>query len=166
MAETRRKFDRDFEEGAVRPIRETGGPIAQVAVACRAMSVSQSWFYKWAPGTVMRELGLAARPKKYRKATIQPGSSRWRAPDLIKRDFHARCAGRLRAGKSGLVSNAVEHLPGGRDGDRSTSSIAVNPLLSRPFRRFAASISSADRAEASSASGTTPAATATDHSKH
>jgi len=28
MAETRRKFDRDFKEGAVRLDRETGKPIA------------------------------------------------------------------------------------------------------------------------------------------
>jgi transposase-like protein len=31
MAETRRKFDQDFEEGAVRLVRETGKPVAQVA---------------------------------------------------------------------------------------------------------------------------------------
>jgi transposase len=31
MAETRRKFDQDFQEGAVRLVRETGKPIAQVA---------------------------------------------------------------------------------------------------------------------------------------
>jgi transposase len=31
MGETRRKFDRDFREGAVRLVRETGKPVAQVA---------------------------------------------------------------------------------------------------------------------------------------
>ena len=31
MGETRRKFAQDFKEGAVRPVRETGRPIAQVA---------------------------------------------------------------------------------------------------------------------------------------
>jgi transposase-like protein len=31
MAETRRKFDQDFKKGAVRLVRETGKPIAQVA---------------------------------------------------------------------------------------------------------------------------------------
>ncbi len=31
MPETRRKFDQDFKEGAVRLVRETGKPIAQVA---------------------------------------------------------------------------------------------------------------------------------------
>jgi putative transposase len=108
------------------------------AVACRALGVSQSWFYKWrggAPGpraqrrdrlkaevsrlfkvhqgkygspritadlrdggwrvsentvaALMRELGLAARRKRRRKATTRPGKGRWRAPDLVKRDFPA-----------------------------------------------------------------------------
>jgi transposase len=31
MAESRRKFDQDFKEGAVRIVRETGKPVAQVA---------------------------------------------------------------------------------------------------------------------------------------
>jgi transposase len=31
MAESRRKFDQDFKEGAVRLVRETGHPIAQIA---------------------------------------------------------------------------------------------------------------------------------------
>jgi len=38
---------------------------------------------------VMRELGLAARRKKKRGSTTRPGKGRWRAPDLVKRDFPA-----------------------------------------------------------------------------
>jgi transposase InsO family protein len=38
---------------------------------------------------LMRELGLAARRKKKRKSTTRPGKGRWRAPDLVKRDFPA-----------------------------------------------------------------------------
>src|SRR5438445_9513215 len=38
---------------------------------------------------VMAELGLAARPKKRRKGPTRPGKGRWRAPDLVKRDFPA-----------------------------------------------------------------------------
>ncbi len=109
------------------------------AASCRALGVSQSWFYKWKgarPGSraarrdrlkaevarlfalhegkygspritadlreegwrvsentvagLMRELGLAARRKKKRKATTRQGRGRWRAPDLVKRDFPAR----------------------------------------------------------------------------
>lgn len=108
------------------------------AVACRALGVSQAWFYKWRDGdpsarharreqlavairrlfaahhgrygspritadlrdegwtvsvntvaTVMAELGLAARRRKHRKQTTRQGKGRWRAPDLIGRDFAA-----------------------------------------------------------------------------
>jgi putative transposase len=38
---------------------------------------------------LMRELGLAARPKKKRRSATRPGRGRWRAPDLVKRDFPA-----------------------------------------------------------------------------
>jgi putative transposase len=109
-----------------------------VAVACRALGVSRSWFYKHkdgrlAPGAqrraelgaeiarlfaghegkygspritadlreagwrvsentvaaLMREQHLAARQKKKRRASTRPGKGRWRAPDLVKRDFPA-----------------------------------------------------------------------------
>jgi putative transposase len=117
--------------------REQHG-VAQ-AVSCRALGVSQAWFYKWKGGELppraarrqrlkaevarlfaeregkdgapriaaalrdagwrvsentvaglMREQGLAARPgRKGRKRTTRPGKGRWRAPDLVKRDFPA-----------------------------------------------------------------------------
>jgi putative transposase len=38
---------------------------------------------------LMAEMGLAARRTKKRKATTRPGKGRWRAPDLVKRDFPA-----------------------------------------------------------------------------
>ena len=38
---------------------------------------------------LMREQHLAARQKKKRKATTRPAKGRWRAPDLVKRDFPA-----------------------------------------------------------------------------
>jgi putative transposase len=113
------------------------------AVACRALGVSQSWFYKWAgharAGTLplraarrarlaaevrrlfesyegkrgspmitadlrdagwrvsentvaklMAGQGLAARPKRRRRATTRPGRGRWRAPDLVRRQFPAQ----------------------------------------------------------------------------
>ena len=106
------------------------------AVACRALGVSQAWFYKWRHGDasaqharreqlkvaigrwfakhhgtygspriaadlrdegwrvsentvaqLMRELGLQARRKRRRRQTTRQGRGKWRAPDLIRRDF-------------------------------------------------------------------------------
>jgi putative transposase len=39
---------------------------------------------------VMREQGLAARRKKKRRSTTRPGKGRWRAADLVKRNFPAQ----------------------------------------------------------------------------
>jgi transposase InsO family protein len=39
---------------------------------------------------VMREQGPAARRRKRRRAATRPGRGRWRAPDLVRRDFPAR----------------------------------------------------------------------------
>jgi transposase InsO family protein len=107
--------------------------------ACRALGVSQAWFYKWRHGDgsprrarrralatviaalfarhrgtygapritadlhdmgwrvsqntvaeLMAEQGLRARAKHHRRSTNRPGKGRWRAPDLVKRDFTAR----------------------------------------------------------------------------
>ena len=44
MAEGRRKFDEDFREGAVRLVRETGKPIAQVA---RELGVNEGTLGNW-----------------------------------------------------------------------------------------------------------------------
>jgi len=109
------------------------------ALACRALGVSQAWFYKWRHGDgsprrarrralsalvaalfarhrgtygapritadlrdmgwrvsqntialIMAEQGLRARAKRRRRGTTRPGKGRWRAPDLVKRDFTAR----------------------------------------------------------------------------
>ena len=108
------------------------------ATACRALGVSQAWFYKWRDGdasprharraqlieaikqlfaahhgkfgspritddlreagwvvsektvaAIMREQGLVARAKWRRRHTTGQGNGRWRAPDLIGRDFPA-----------------------------------------------------------------------------
>lgn len=108
------------------------------ATSCRALGVSQAWFYKWRHGDpsvqharreqlkveigrlfakhrrtygspritadlrdegwrvsentvakLMAELGLQARRRRRRKNTTRQGRGRWRAPDLIGRQFAA-----------------------------------------------------------------------------
>ena len=44
MAESRRKFDQDFREGAVRIVRETGKPIAQMA---RELGINSGTLGNW-----------------------------------------------------------------------------------------------------------------------
>jgi transposase len=44
MAESRRKFDADFKEGAVRLVRKTGKPIAQVA---RDLGINEGTVGNW-----------------------------------------------------------------------------------------------------------------------
>jgi transposase len=44
MTETRRRFDQDFRDGAVRLVRETGKPIAQVA---RDLGIKDGTLANW-----------------------------------------------------------------------------------------------------------------------
>ena len=54
MAEARRKFDEDFKQGAVRLVRETGKPIAQVA---RDLGINAGTLGNWVEADRRRREG-------------------------------------------------------------------------------------------------------------
>src|SRR5512143_2548984 len=58
MAETRRKFDRDFQQGAVRVVFETAKPIARVA---RELGINEGTLGNWVARERRRSDG-AGRP--------------------------------------------------------------------------------------------------------
>jgi transposase InsO family protein len=75
-AEVRRLFDlHDGKRGSpmiTADLRDAGWRVSENTVAA-----------------LMAEQNLAARPKRRRRSTTRPGRGRWRAPDLVKRDFPA-----------------------------------------------------------------------------
>ena len=75
-AEIRRLFD--LHEG------KRGSPMLTADLRDAGWTVSKNTV-----AALMAEMGLAARPKKKRRSATRPGRGRWRAPDLVKRDFPA-----------------------------------------------------------------------------
>jgi transposase len=69
VARTRRKFDEDFKAGAVRIVRETGKPIAQVA---RELGINEGTLGNWCAGERRRrENGNAALSEDERAELVR-----------------------------------------------------------------------------------------------
>ena len=68
MGETRRKFDKDFREGAVRLVRETGKPIAQVA---RDLGMNAGTLGNWEGGDGQLSEGERAELARLRKENAE-----------------------------------------------------------------------------------------------
>ena len=111
MAETRRKFDRDFKEGAVRLVRETGKPIAQVA---RDLGIHDGTLANWVNADRRRRgeadgaLGEDERAElaRLRKENAELAMER----DVLKRSVALR-GSRTRWGGSG---GRADRCPEGR----------------------------------------------------
>ena len=67
MGETRRKFDQDFREGAVRLVRETGKPIAQVA---RELGINEGTLGNWVNADRRRRDGGDGRLSEDERAEL------------------------------------------------------------------------------------------------
>jgi transposase len=65
--ETRRKFDQDFREGAVRLVRETGKPVAQVA---RDLGVNAGRLGNWDNADRRRREGGAGQLSEDERAEL------------------------------------------------------------------------------------------------
>ncbi len=73
MGETRRKFDQDFRDGAVRIVRETGRPIAQVA---RELGVNEGTLGNWVALDRQRREAGDGVPPQLRGCLRQVGDAR------------------------------------------------------------------------------------------
>ena len=60
MAETRRKLDQDFNEGAVRLVRKAGRPVAEVAAEVRRLFAAHRGTY--GSPRIIADLREAGRP--------------------------------------------------------------------------------------------------------
>src|SRR5690349_4159844 len=68
MAEARRKFDEDFKQGAVRLVRETGKPIAQVA---RELGINEGTLGNWCARERRRQAGGEAAVSESERAELE-----------------------------------------------------------------------------------------------
>src|SRR5690349_14858919 len=78
MAETRRKFDADFREGAVRLVRETGKPIAQVA---RDLGINEGTLGNWVNADKRRRgegSGALSEDERAELARLRKETPSWR----------------------------------------------------------------------------------------
>ncbi len=81
MAEARRRFDEDFKQAAVRLVRETGKPIAQVA---RELRIDEGTLGNWCAQNRRRQ-GSGALSESEREELARLSKGERRAADAVRR---------------------------------------------------------------------------------
>jgi transposase len=109
MGETRRKFDRDFKEGAVRLVRETGKPIAQVA---RDLGINAGTLGNWVEADRRRREGGDGRLSEGERAELarlrRENAELAMRCDVLKRSVALWFPTRWAAGSRGRVHRFPE----------------------------------------------------------
>ena len=110
MAETRGKFDEDFKIGAVRIVRETGKPIAQVA---RELGINEGTLGNWcAKARRARGEGSGGALSEDERAELErlrrENAELAMQRDVLKRSMPSGSARRWAAGDGGRVHRRPE----------------------------------------------------------
>src|SRR6266545_2251126 len=135
MAETRRRFDAEFRAGAVRIVRETGKPIAQVA---RDLGSNEGTLGSWVNKDIERRLpsnGGVSETEREELARLR----RENAELATECDVLTRCRAVPWACRSrGSTSGGTVRLPRGSSGGwswRMRSGRSLTTLAARTVRR-------------------------------
>jgi transposase-like protein len=128
MAETRRKFDQDFREGAVRLVRETGRPIAEVA---RDLGINPGTLGNWVNAD-RRRRGDGTEPGEDERAELarlrKENAELAMERDVLKRSVALWTLCRYRHNQH-VLRELVAVTETGTDLDRAWAQQAIDALL-------------------------------------
>ncbi len=132
MGETRRKFDQDFREGAVRLVRETGKPIAQVA---RELGIVPGTLENWVAKDRRQREGGDGRLSEDERTELmrlrRENAELAMRCDVLKRSRPSSSTAAFANGPAAAAWSFIAISPGDRDvpATPSSASRGANPCL-------------------------------------